>query len=194
MDEQSSPEFKLYDYSVSYNNLGEVIRANPDMDNEELLQALENIQENAQEKIANTGELIRKLSDDVDIINKRLKELNAAKKSLTNKIDSIKNYLLINMQQLDMKKVSTGTITVSIRNNAPKLHITNETKIPQEFLEYGTVLNVDAEKLPKKWQKYVHEESVKVKKAELTKSLKDLDESEYPDYARLEPNPSITIK
>ena len=196
MDEQSSPEFKLYDYSVSYNNLGEVIRANPDMDNEELLQALENIQENAQEKIANTGELIRKLSDDVDIINKRLKELNAAKKSLTNKIDSIKNYLLINMQHLDMKKVSTGTITVSIRNNAPKLLVKNKDKVPEEFKTYNTVLNVDSNKLPDEWKKHMNKEdsAVVIKNRELAKAIKQMEESEYEEYATLEPNPSITIK
>lgn len=189
-------EFKLYDYTDSYRNIANLIEENPELATEDMLEALENIQESSHDKITNTAELIVKLQDNIDIISKRQAELKSAKSSLTNKVDNIKRYLLENMQRMDMKKVSKGTRTVSIRNNAPKLLVKNKDKVPEEFKTYNTVLNVDSNKLPDKWKKHINEEdsAVTIKNRELAKAIKQMEESEYEEYATLEPNPSITIK
>ena len=189
-------EFKLYDYTDSYRNIANLIEENPELATEDMLEALANIQESSHDKITNTAELIVKLQDNIDIISKRQAELKSAKSSLTNKVDNIKRYLLENMQNMDMKKVSKGTRTVSIRNNAPKLLVKNKDKVPEEFKTYNTVLNVNSIKLPDKWKKHINEadSAVVIKNRELAKAIKQMEESEYEDYAILEPNPSITIK
>ena len=189
-------EFKLYDYTDSYRNIANLIEENPELATEDMLEALANIQESSHDKITNTAELIVKLQDNIDIISKRQAELKSAKSSLTNKVDNIKRYLLENMQSMDMKKVSKGTRTVSIRNNAPKLLVKNKDKVPEEFKTYNTVLNVDSNKLPDEWKKHMNKEdsAVVIKNRELAKAIKQMEESEYEEYATLEPNPSITIK
>lgn len=189
-------EFKLYDYTDSYRNIANLIEDNPELATEDMLEALANIQESSHDKITNTSELIVKLQDNIDIISKRQAELKSAKSSLTNKVDNIKRYLLENMQNMDMKKVSKGTRTVSIRNNAPKLLVKNKDKVPEEFKTYNTVLNVDSNKLPDEWKKHMNKEdsAVVIKNRELAKAIKQMEESEYEEYATLEPNPSITIK
>lgn len=189
-------EFKLYDYTDSYRNIANLIEENPELATEDMLEALANIQESSHDKITNTAELIVKLQDNIDIISKRQAELKSAKSSLTNKVDNIKRYLLENMQNMDMKKVSKGTRTVSIRNNAPKLLVKNKDKVPEEFKTYNTVLNVDSNKLPDEWKKHMNKEdsAVVIKNRELAKAIKQMEESEYEEYATLEPNPSITIK
>lgn len=189
-------EFKLYDYTDNYRNIANLIEDNPELATEDMLEALANIQESSHDKITNTAELIVKLQDNIDIISKRQAELKSAKSSLTNKVDNIKRYLLENMQNMDMKKVSKGTRTVSIRNNAPKLLVKNKDKVPEEFKTYNTVLNVNSNKLPDKWKKHINEadSAIVIKNRELAKAIKQMEESEYEDYAILEPNPSITIK
>ena len=189
-------EFKLYDYTDNYRNIANLIEDNPELATEDMLEALANIQESSHDKITNTAELIVKLQDNIDIISKRQAELKSAKSSLTNKVDNIKRYLLENMQNMDMKKVSKGTRTVSIRNNAPKLLVKNKDKVPEEFKTYNTVLNVNSNKLPDKWKKHINEadSAVVIKNRELAKAIKQMEESEYEDYAILEPNPSITIR
>lgn len=189
-------EFKLYDYTDNYRNIANLIEENPELATEDMLEALANIQESSHDKITNTAELIVKLQDNIDIISKRQAELKSAKSSLTNKVDNIKRYLLENMQNMDMKKVSKGTRTVSIRNNAPKLLVKNKDKVPEEFKTYNTVLNVDSNKLPDEWKKHMNKEdsAVVIKNRELAKAIKQMEESEYEEYATLEPNPSITIK
>ena len=189
-------EFKLYDYTDSYRNIANLIEENHELATEDMLEALANIQESSHDKTTNTAELIVKLQDNIDIISKRQAELKSAKSSLTNKVDNIKRYLLENMQNMDMKKVSKGTRTVSIRNNAPKLLVKNKDKVPEEFKTYNTVLNVDSNKLPDEWKKHMNKEdsAVVIKNRELAKAIKQMEESEYEEYATLEPNPSITIK
>lgn len=189
-------EFRLYDYTDNYSNIANLIEDNPELATEDMLEALANIQESSHDKITNTAELIVKLQDNIDIISKRQAELKSAKSSLTNKVDNIKRYLLENMQRMDMNKVSKGTRTVSIRNNAPKLLVKNKDKVPEEFKAYNTVLNVDSNKLPNKWKKHINEadSAVVIKNRELAKAIKQMEESEYEEYATLEPNPSITIK
>src|SRR5699024_12251154 len=126
-------EFKLYDYTDSYRNIANLIEENPELATEDMLEALENIQESSHDKITNTAELIVKLQDNIDIISKRQAELKSAKSSLTNKVDNIKSYLLENMQIMDMKKVFKGTRTVSIRNNDNKYVVKNKDKDNEEY-------------------------------------------------------------
>src|SRR5699024_10989864 len=118
-------------------------------------------------------------------------------KRAENTIASLKDYLLFNMQKMEMKKVDTGTRVVSIRNNAPKLIVKNIDKVPAEYKTYKTTLEVDKEKLPNKRKSLLIDDEVKVITNELRKLVKSLDESKdlsYKEYADLQENPSVNIK
>lgn len=188
---------KLYEYTENYQNLARLIEDNPEMATEDILEAIDNIQESSHEKIGNTAGFIKKLEDDVTLIKKRKSELNDVQKRAENTIASLKDYLLFNMQKMEMKKVDTGTRVVSIRNNAPKLIVKNIDKVPAEYKTYKTTLEVDKEKLPKKWKNLLIDDEVKVITNELRKLVKSLDESKdlsYKEYADLQENPSVNIK
>lgn len=188
---------KLYEYTENYQNLARLIEDNPEMATEDILEAIDNIQESSHEKIGNTAGFIKKLEDDVTLIKKRKSELNDVQKRAENTIASLKDYLLFNMQKMEMKKVDTGTRVVSIRNNAPKLIVKNIDKVPAEYKTYKTTLEVDKEKLPKKWKSLLIDDEVKVITNELRKLVKSLDESKdlsYKEYADLQENPSVNIK
>lgn len=188
---------KLYEYTENYQNLARLIEDNPEMETEDILEAIDNIQESSHEKIGNTAGFIKKLEDDVTLIKKRKSELNDVQKRAENTIASLKDYLLFNMQKMEMKKVDTGTRVVSIRNNAPKLIVKNIDKVPAEYKTYKTTLEVDKEKLPKKWKSLLIDDEVKVITNELRKLVKSLDESKdlsYKEYADLQENPSVNIK
>lgn len=188
---------KLYEYTENYQNLARLIEDNPEMATEDILEAIDNIQESSHEKIGNTAGFIKKLEDDVTLIKKRKSELNDVQKRAENTIASLKDYLLFNMQKMEMKKVDTGTRVVSIRNNAPKLIVKNIDKVPAEYKTYKTTLEVDKEKLPKKWKSLLIDDEVKVITNELRKLVKSLDESKdlsYKEYVDLQENPSVNIK
>lgn len=185
---------KLYEFTENYENLMVVLEDNPEIDAEAIADALEGIQESAEEKIFNTAEFIKKLEDDVERINNRKKELDELKVRKKNQIDSIKDYLLEHMIRMEIDKVDNGTRVVRYQNNPPSLDILDMSKVPTIFKKHKTILDVDAEKLPKKWKSKLlkHEESVD-KKAML-KELKDKDEKEYGSYATIKQNKSLRIK
>lgn len=183
--------WKLYEYTQSYENLSVILEDNPDID---IAEALENIQESAEEKISNTAGFIKKLEDDVALIKNRETELKAMKASKLKQISSIKDYLLEHMIRMDIKKLDNGTRVVRYQNNRPSLHITNDEKVPDIFKKRTVTIDTDESKLPKYLQKRLIKSEQKIDKDELMKHIKELDETEYKDFAQIVQTKSLRIK
>lgn len=191
---EQEQKLKLYEYTEQYENLASILEDNPDLD---IAEALEGIQESAKEKVSNTAGFIKKLENDLLLIKNRQDELKELKNTKQKQIDGMKDYLLVHMQRMDIQKLDTGTQVVKIRNNAPKLVIGNEDKVPEEFKQYTTTLSVAEDKLPAKWKKMLTESSMTVDKRELTRAIKLMDSEDdksYESYALLEENKTLNIK
>lgn len=185
---------KLYEYTENYENLLELIEENPELDAEAIADALDGIQESAEEKIFNTAGFIKKLEDDVELIKNRVRELNETKAQKAKKVEDIKNYLLEHMIRMDIKKMDNGTRLVRYQNNPKSIDVINTDKVPKDFKKYKTTLNVDAKSLPKKWaSKLVDSQEVVDKKA-LLSEYKDKEEKEYGSFARINQSKSVRIK
>ena len=142
---------------------------------EEMKDTLESIQESAEGKVINIGKVIQKYQDDIKVINERKKALDELKKKAERNIDNLKQYGLVQMSRLDMKKVASPTLTVSIRNSKV-MNIKDESKLPKEYI---------TEKVEKK-----------VDKAAFKKYYNGLstEEQEAIDYAEIEVKQNILIK
>ncbi len=79
--------------------------------------------------------------------SKAIKEAEAAMKArrtiLDKKIARLKAYLLENMQQTGITKISCPYFQVSVRNNAPSVVVTDETLIPEQFRQREIVEKID---------------------------------------------------
>ncbi len=167
-------DMKLYDYADQYQNLINFMEEN-DYSFEEMKDTLESIQESAEGKVINIGKVIQKYQDDIKVISERKKALDELKKKAERNIDNLKQYGLVQMSRLDMKKVASSTLTVSIRNSKV-MNIKDESKLPQEYI---------TEKVEKK-----------VDKAAFKKYYNSLptEEQEAIDYAEIEVKQNILIK
>lgn len=167
-------DMKLYDYADQYQNLINFMEEN-DYSFEEMKDTLESIQESAEGKVINIGKVILKYQDDIKVINERKKALDELKKKAERNIDNLKQYGLVQMSRLDMKKVASPTLTVSIRNSKV-MNIKDESKLPKEYI---------TEKVEKK-----------VDKAAFKKYYNGLstEEQEAIDYAEIEVKQNILIK
>lgn len=167
-------DMKLYDYADQYQNLINFMEEN-DYSFEEMKDTLESIQESAEGKVINIGKVIQKYQDDIKVINERKKALDELKKKAERNIDNLKQYGLVQMSRLDMKKVASPTLTVSIRNSKV-MNIKDESKLPKEYI---------TEKVEKK-----------VDKAAFKKYYNSLptEEQEAIDYAEIEVKQNILIK
>lgn len=167
-------DMKLYDYADQYQNLINFMEEN-DYSFEEMKDTLESIQESAEGKVINIGKVIQKYQDDIKVISERKKALDELKKRAERNIDNLKQYGLVQMSRLDMKKVASPTLTVSIRNSKV-MNIKDESKLPKEYI---------TEKVEKK-----------VDKAAFKKYYNGLstEEQEAIDYAEIEVKQNILIK
>lgn len=177
-------DFKLYEYTEQYQGLLEFLEDNPDIDEQTIADTLGGIKDSAQDKIANTAGLIQKFKDDIELIKKREQELNKLRKQKQNTVDSLTNYLLHNMKQLDIKKIDNGTRVVSVAKSPASAVVRNVDALPEQLKQYKTVINVDAKELPKEWLKHAEATEVKYNYREVLDHLKELNESGDNSYLR----------
>lgn len=165
---------KLYQYTDDFQNLIEFMEEN-ELSYEDMKDTIESIQMSAEDKIKNTGKVIKKLNDDIDLLKKHKKDIDDSIKQTSKKVDNLKQYLLVNMDLMQIDKVQDTTIKVSTRNT-PSMVISDETKLPKEFIKEVV--------------------EVKPMKQEFTKFYKSLSEEEQAQikYAEIVYNKSIQIK
>jgi len=74
----------------------------------------------------------------IDLIDSAIKELTARKKAMQARYDSLKDYLLVNMQANGIKEITAPNFTFSakIKLNPPKLVIDDAGIIPMELYIY----------------------------------------------------------
>lgn len=167
-------EMKLYQYTESFQNVLNLLE-DEEYTYDDLKDTLEAIQMSAEDKIKNTGKIIQKMNDNITILTEHKKRIDGQIKSEKKKVESLKSYLLHNMQQLQVKSVKDPLINVSLRNST-SLVFTNEDKIPEEWIKVKTEAKPDKEGF-KKWYKSLSEE-----------------EQSKVDYAFIETNQNVQIK
>lgn len=123
----------LYEITERYNNLLELL------DNEEITQdilnsALNEVQDEFNEKALNIVKFIKNLESDVNGLDAEEKRLKAKKLAYKNKIEGLKKYLESGMIFSGLKKIDLGVFNISIAKNPPSLNILDEKLIPKEYL------------------------------------------------------------
>lgn len=123
---------KLYELTTAYN---QVLDMAEELDHQALIDTLESIQENIEDKVENTAKLVKSIEADAEAIKAEEKRLSDRRKALENKVTSMKNYLFTQLTTAKIDKVKRPTITVAIQNNPASVSILNEKLIPDNFLE-----------------------------------------------------------
>lgn len=123
----------LYEITERYNNLLDLL------DNEEITQdilnnALNEVQDEFNEKALNIVKFIKNLESDVNGLDAEEKRLKAKKMAYKNKIEGLKKYLESGMIFSGLKKIDLGVFNISIAKNPPSLNILDEKLIPKEYL------------------------------------------------------------
>lgn len=138
---------------------------------------LEGIEGMFESKAENVVLYIKQLDYDTTAMKAEEKKLTARRKSRENAVESLKKYLLDNMQAIGRKKIETAKMAVSLKNNAPSTIIENE----DEFIS---------------WAEKNNDSLLKYSKPTISKSkVKTLINSgETVPYAHLESKVSLIIK
>lgn len=123
--------FTLYELTELYTNLMDL-----DLENEQVQQALGDIDEKIEVKADNIAKLIRGLEGQKDICKAEEERICKRRKSIENRIDNLKEYLKATMIATDKRKFKTDLFSFNIQKNKTSIKILNEEKVPEEYVEY----------------------------------------------------------
>jgi Siphovirus Gp157 len=123
----------LYTLSVSFAQLQDMVD-NEEVELDVVQDTLEAINVSVEEKFENISKLIKNLSGKVEMFKGEEKRIATKRKSMENKIDWLKNYMLTSLDITGKTKVEVGTFTVRKQKNPKSIVISEGAKIPEQFL------------------------------------------------------------
>lgn len=123
---------KLYELAESYEMLLDMID-NQDISVEDVQDTLEALEDSIGEKLENIVKIIRMTEGNIELFKAEEKRIQARRRTMENKVDSLKSYMQSTMIRLGMKKVETGTFKIRLQKNPDNISILDESKIPKDF-------------------------------------------------------------
>lgn len=122
---------KLYELAQNYARLMEMAE---EMESDALVDTLESLQDEIEEKAENIAKLVKNLEADAKIIKEEEQRLADRRRSIESKVTRLKEYLQQQLEVAGLQKVKRPTITVAIQANPPSVEIADEKLIPSEFM------------------------------------------------------------
>lgn len=130
---------KLYELSNEVQALDELYNSCVDEETGEIKDAetLEELEKGILIQLENKGaglvQYFRNTDTTLDTIDAEIKRLQGLKKSLKNKVDNFKSYIIFNMERMGVKKIETGLGTLSLRASK-SVDIYDESLIDKKFV------------------------------------------------------------
>lgn len=125
---------KLYEISERYLNLEALLDRSDENIKEILLEGLNEIKEEFNEKALNLVKYIKNIESDIDGFKAEEKRLADRRKTLENQKESIKEYLYIEMQKIGQKKADLGLFKLNIQSNPASVKVLDEKLIDKKYL------------------------------------------------------------
>lgn len=130
---------KLYEISENYKNLVELLEKSENgefdfkIDNKAIRESIEEVESDLNDKLLNTGKLLKNYNADIAALDEEIKRLTEKKRSKKRNVDNLKEYVKECMESAGIKKADLNVIKFSIRKTPGKLIIASEDEIPAEY-------------------------------------------------------------
>jgi len=130
---------KLYEIKQMYLDTLDDI----DSTDENALEAINDIEGEFQDKAIAVISHFKNLEVDILAIKDAEKQMKARRMVIENKVKYLKDYLLYNMIDTDINKISCPFFEVKLKNNPPSTVIVNEALIPDKYKTEVTTIKID---------------------------------------------------
>jgi len=94
---------------------------------------LESIELDFDDKVINTAKVIKSMQAEAEAIHQAIKPMMDRMKAIETRADSLKDYLLHNMQKVGKNQVKSPWLTVNVQASQKSLNVFDESKVPQKF-------------------------------------------------------------
>lgn len=132
---------RLYEITDTLNAAWQMIEEQAEEDGSfdaRLKLILDAVQEEFNDKIDGCCRILAEFDRRNESCKAEMDRLKKRAQSITNRTESLKNYMLDAMRATGQSKVETDLFTVAIRKNPPKVEILDEDDIPERFIEIRT--------------------------------------------------------
>ncbi|HEY3424996.1 MAG TPA: siphovirus Gp157 family protein [Negativicutes bacterium] len=125
----------LYQLAESYRELANHIEEY-DIDTKSIIDTLEGSSElmSLEEKAVNVICLLMNIEADIPALDAEIKRMSDRKKSIQNRVASIKEYLKGAMEIANIDRIKKGAFIISLQNNPPAVKINDERAVGAEYL------------------------------------------------------------
>lgn len=106
---------------------------NPEVPVEMLKESLDNIGEEINIKLENVAKVIKSIEVDAEGLKEEEKRLADRRKSLENRISSLKEYAENSMKATKKEKIKGKVFTLRIQKNPVSVDVVNEDNIPDKY-------------------------------------------------------------
>ena len=114
-----------------------------DLDPETLKDTLDSINDSREVKLDNIANWIENNQANIDFLDKKIKQLQADKKTLVNRTKSLMEYMTTVIDDSGLKELKTENHILKPRNYRGSVYISNEKEIPSEFIKFKAVESID---------------------------------------------------
>jgi len=126
---------KLYKLTENYQTIEAMLGQEIDyITQEEVIQTLANIKDEFEEKVSSIGKLVLELKSDIESVKAEEDRLAKRRVAFANKMEWLKNYLLVEMQSANILKVKRDVISVSVQNNPPSAELIDIDEVPEQYI------------------------------------------------------------
>ena len=120
---------KLYELTTQYKGLAEL----DDLPEDALHDTLEALEGDLQVKAENLLAVVTNMGADVAAIDAEIKRLQARKKAITNRQESLREYLRYNMDEAGISKITCPLFTITLAAGRPVVDVQDESLIPDGY-------------------------------------------------------------
>lgn len=124
---------KLYELVESYRSL-EALEASDDLPAEAIVDTLESLQGDLTVKATNVAKYIRNVEYTAEAVEEASKAMKRRAERMQKHADSLKRYLMVNMQAAGITKIEATEFVLTVKKNPPSVIIDDAAKIPAKFM------------------------------------------------------------
>lgn len=143
----------LYELTEEYRNLELTLLESDDQNNEAIKAQFESISEQLNVKAENIAKIILNYDGELEATTKELSRLQQRKKTLENKIEYLKKYVLEQMQIAKLEEISGEILNLTVCKSPKSIIITDKDKVPLEFrIEIPATFEIDKKSVLKHFE------------------------------------------
>lgn len=107
-----------------------------ELDPDALRDTLEGLDGSIEDKARAVGAVSKTLDASAEAIENEANAMLERAKRLRTRAENVRTYLLTNMQAAGISKIESPWFVLAIRKNPPRVEISDESKIPDEFRDW----------------------------------------------------------